>query len=334
MKHVGVFALLSVANAHNYRYVPYNNNRCYKGHGGTPLDPFDKPMKNVTYTQCLTHCDEQSSCVAFARSFDPHNWRSEYADCYFLSHVNIDECEKSDLTFWSTNVQAAPPPLTGNIMYHLFEPKYTGLADKDAGDFKGDSGFIFDTFSSWSKGNPEASMESNIIEMSEVNVTGWSRYEECNAPGADGWFTCPKRDKDYCCTVEDPNNRGHHIPANHTRNQLPGLEPCVMSLGWQFGFPGWWYSFPKESQGITWHEKVKRRIAGLCLGNAWRKEAGGCAQCGTNMTKLDKCVADCVKGKLAAHGNVTRLQQVWDRVFADPKECPNVPFPTESVVVV
>merc|ERR1712203_620698 len=49
------------------------------------------------------------------------------------------------------------PPLTGNIVDHLFEPKFTGLANKDGGDFKGDMGFIFGTFASYEVGNPEAS---------------------------------------------------------------------------------------------------------------------------------------------------------------------------------
>lgn len=85
-------------------------------------------------------------------------------------------------------MQVEPPPLTVTT-YHLFESKYSGLANRDAGDFKGDAGFIFNTFSNWSKGNPEASMEHNIIEMSEVNVTGWGHYEECNAPGANQGFS-------------------------------------------------------------------------------------------------------------------------------------------------
>merc|ERR1711998_820240 len=83
------------------------------------------------------------------------------------------------------------PPLTGNIVYHLLERKYTGLANRDGGDFKGDAGFIFGTFNKFEVTNPEASMEHNILEMSEVNVTGWGQYEECNAPGCTGMFTCP-----------------------------------------------------------------------------------------------------------------------------------------------
>merc|ERR1712080_600621 len=123
---------------------------------------------------------------------------------------------------WARYTEVEPPPLTGLFTYHLFEPKYTGLANRDAGDFKGDVDFIFTTFGKWSKGNPEASMEHNVIEMSEVNVTGWGKYEECNAPGADGHFVWPTNQTDYCCTVHGKD--GGSIPTNHTATQLPGLE--------------------------------------------------------------------------------------------------------------
>merc|ERR1719379_1456571 len=69
--------------------------------------------------------------------------------------------------------------------YHLFQPKYTGLANKDAGDFLGDASFIFLTFNPFEEDNPEASIEDNVIEMSTVTVKDWSTvYLACNAPGA------------------------------------------------------------------------------------------------------------------------------------------------------
>jgi len=83
-------------------------------------------------------------------------------------------------------------------------------------------------------------------------------------------------------------------------------------------------SFPKESQHVTWSENVLRRIAGKCLGDAWRADAGGCPQCGDH---LDSCVADCIKSSLCADGSVAMLQATWDRVFANPQECPDVPLP-------
>lgn len=329
MNYMGYLGLIVSAEAH--LYAGYYNTHCYRGHGGAPVDPKDTAAKNKTSDECKSICDSTHGCLAFTRPFDFHHWDNPYADCYFRSNVNVSECDISNTTSWVTYVQTAPPPLTGNILYHLFEPKYTGLADKDAGDFKGDSGFIFGTFSRWSKGNPEASLEHNILEMNEVNVTGWGTYEQCNAPGAEGHFVCPSKDTEYCCTVHDPANHSRNIPTNHTRTQLPGLEVNVESLGPQFGFPGWWMSFPKESQNVTWTEKLLRRIEGKCLGAAWRKDAGGCSECGQ---ELDQCVAKCVQASLCANGSVELLQKTWDRVFGDPKECPDVPLPSDSIIVV
>merc|ERR1712048_1069202 len=172
--------------------------------------------------------------------------------------------------------------------------------------------------------------QHNILEMSEVNVTGWGRYEECNAPGAVGQFTCPENQTDYCCTNHDPKNHSHNIPANHTRTQLPGIELNKFSLGPQYGFPGFWFSFPKESQNVTWTERVLRRIAGKCLGDAWRRDAGGCDQCGED---LDSCVADCIQAALCVNGSTVLLQATWDRVFANASECPDVPFPEDSAIL-
>merc|ERR1712203_271989 len=156
-----------------------------------------------------------------------------------------------------------------------------------------------------------------------VNVTGWGKYEECNAPGCTGSFTCPANQTEYCCTHG-------RTPATHTNTSLPGLEANKMSLGRSFGFAGWWFSFPSESQGVTWTEKRLRRIEGACLGNAWRKDAGGCDSCGDS---LDKCVADCIKSALSPDGNTSLLQATWDRVFSDPDECEEVALPEEMVVV-
>jgi len=299
------------------------------------LDSEDTPMKNVTSDTCEAVCDSTPECVAFSRFQNNTDRHNQYGDCYLRSNVSLSECDvEANSSWWNspwtTEEQTAPPPLTGIITYHLFEPKYTGLENRDAGDFKGDAGFIFGTFGSWSKGNPEASMEHNIIEMSEVTVTGWGKYEECNAPGAVGMFTCPENQTEYCCTMRD---NGKEVPTHHTATQLPGVEVGFSSLGPAFGFSGWWYSFPMESQGITWTEKNLRRVAGKCMGNAWRQDAGGCSHCGKT---LDTCVADCIKAALCVNGSVTDLQVTWDRVFADPDECPEVapPSDTEAVGIV
>lgn len=323
MARIAQFALFGVADA---LYARHRSLHCSSGQGGVPLDPSDIPISNVTEAECETACDLASGCTGFTRRASYHH--SGSSDCYLLSAVETSECASDNS--WETYTQAPEPPLTGNIVYHLFERKYTGLANKDGGDFKGDTGFIFETFQKFSSGNPEASMEHNIIEMSEVNVTGWGTYEQCNAPGANGHFNCPSDQTVYCCTVHDPKNHSHNIPTNHTSDQLPGLEINSHSLGPKYGMPGYWYSFPMESQDVTWTEKLLRRIEGSCLGAAWRKDAGGCDQC--NAT-LDSCVAECIQASLLPDGDTTLLQATWDRVFADKSECPDVPLPAKDILV-
>jgi len=319
------FALVTGADIWSRnRYV-----HCYEGHGGAPVDAKDIPLTNVTTEVCQQACERNSNCHAFTIERSSRRRKPTPQSCYLRSSVDLKACEQ-DYT-WETYTQIAPPSLTGIISYHLFEGKYTGLANKDSGDFKGDAGFIFGTFSKYQKDNPEASMEHNIIEMSEVNVTGWGEYKECNAPGATEFtYNCPDDSPDYCCTTRDPKNHSKNIPANHTRDSLPGLEVSVMSLGSQFGFPGFWYSFPKESQGHTWTEKILRRVAGKCVGNAWRTDAGGCSSCGD---ELDQCVASCIREALCVNGSTDKLQATWDRVFADPSECPDVPYPQDALIV-
>jgi hypothetical protein len=290
---------------------PFNtySGLCYSG---PPVQ-----VKTVSREEC---CDLVASGEG-----DTFNYFASNSSCHLIrGYVGTYSCD-GELGFAAPVPAPPPPPFEANIVYHLFEPKYTGLANKDCGDFKGDMGFIFGTFQKYFVGNPEASMEHNIIEMSEVNVTGWGQYEECNAPGAVGAFTCPNG-TEYCCTtgLQPP------VPANHTRDQLPGLEASKLSLGVRFGFGGWWFSFPKESEGRTWSQRVLRRVAGKCVGDAWRADAGGCGDCGE---ELDSCVADCIKSVLAVNGSTELLQKTWDRVFADQDKCPDVPFPEQDVVV-
>merc|ERR1712072_1467380 len=189
--------------------------------------------------------------------------------------------------------------------YHLFQRKYTGLANKDAGDFTGDASFIFMTFNTFEAGNPEGSMQHNIIEMSIVTVEDWSReYLKCNAPGAiynssnGKQMDCPSSNTDYCCI----GNRTGPL----TSETLPAYEAHG---------GGYWFSFPKASEGKKWTEKLQRRINGSCVGNAWRKEAGGCSQCGPD---LDQCVASCIQSTLVKTSDhwphttdYTRLRSVW-----------------------
>merc|ERR1712194_572948 len=197
-------------------------------------------------------------------------------------------------------------------------------------DFLGDAAFVFLTFNSFEIDNPEASIQNNIIEMSTVTVEDWStEYLKCNAPGAvyngshGQSLDCPSNATDYCCT----GNR-----TNVTADSLPGYESGRMTG------EGYWFSFPRESEGNKWTEKVERRINGSCIGNAWRKEAGGCAECGTD---LDQCVAKCIQSALVSGSgfsvkNYTKLRPAWDRAFSDETFCPDQPFPPSfwSAVVI
>merc|ERR1712178_173873 len=155
-----------------------------------------------------------------------------------------------------------------------------------------------------------------------VTVEDWSReYLACNAPGAvynssrGERLDCPSSNTDYCCT----GNR-----SQITSDTLPGYKNAN---------GGYWFSFPKASEGKKWTEKVERRINGSCIGNAWRKEAGGCPQCGTD---LDQCVASCIQAALAPsaggggwnrHSDYSKLRPAWDKAFSDKTVCPDVPFP-------
>jgi hypothetical protein len=211
----------------------------------------------------------------------------------------------------------------------LFETKYTGLANKDAGDFLGDASFIFSTFSSFEAGNPEADIQDNIIEMSTVTVEEWSRvYLKCNAPGAvyngshGALLNCPSSSTEYCCEGNKTEITAHTLPGYESRSRHGDSG-------------GYWFSFPSLSAGKKWTEKVQRRIKGSCVGNAWRQEAGGCSKCGTD---LDQCVAQCIETALVSGSgyqkNYTRLQPTWDRAFSDKTLCPDQPFPGVAAAVI
>jgi hypothetical protein len=211
----------------------------------------------------------------------------------------------------------------------LFEPKYTGLANKDAGDFLGDMGFIFMTFSKFEVDNPEADIQDNIIEMSTVTVKEWgNEYLKCNAPGAayngshGQALNCPKSSPDYCCTGNRTEITAETPAAYEDRTRKGG---------------GNWFSFPKASQGQLWTEKMERRIQGSCVAKLWREEAGGCSSCGAD---LDQCVANCIENALCpreSHSyarNYTNLRPSWDRAFSNKKLCPDVPLSKASAIVV
>lgn len=219
----------------------------------------------------------------------------------------------------------ARPGTTNILVYHLIESKYSGLANKNAADFKGDVGFIFNHESFCNPNNPEMCLENNVFEASIVNVTGWAPLEVCSAPGRTGAYACSASSSNYCCVGSDPNDV-------RTVNNLPGLGLSQMPLGNSFGFPGWWFSFPAQGQKITWNETILRRVQGKCVGNAWRREAGGCAHCGGS---LDRCVAECIRQNLMKDGSTTRLQHAWDGAFGLDGEhsCPNVLLPDGSRLV-
>lgn len=224
----------------------------------------------------------------------------------------------------------------------MFEPKYTGLDDKDAGDYGGEMDFIFMTFNPFEKTNPEAAIGNNIFEMSSVTVKGFNDtgYAECNAPGCTGMFKCPANQTDYCCV-----QKGHHSwppapspPYTPDRNTLPGRKNASHGhksnpMPGMLNITGYWYSFPKVSKGVTWHETVTRRINSSCVAQAWRDAAGGCASCQDLATQ---CVANCIKTALIKGDDNSKLKAVWDKAFSDKTMCPDVPLPSlpSPIVVV
>jgi len=202
---------------------------------------------------------------------------------------------------------------------------YTGLSNKDAADYDGEIAFVFLSFNAFEKTNPEAAIADNIFEMSTVNVTGWStQYAECNAPGCTGMFTCPANSTVYCCDDK-------HAPYNPTSNTLPGKKAARDYSKTGKTNNGYWYSFPKESEGVTWKElRVERRIKSACIAEAWRADAGGCPDC---QDLASTCVADCIKSSLIVNGDDTKLKATWDRVFSNSTLCPDQPLPSSIVLV-
>jgi len=190
--------------------------------------------------------------------------------------------------------------------------------------------FIFATFVPFEAGNPEASIENNVLEMSTVTVEDWStEYLYCNAPGAvykgpAGVLNCPNTSADYCCLGNTTKVTAETLPAYKSSSflKLSG---------------GYWFSFPKLSEGKRWTQKLERRIKGSCVGNEWRKDAGGCPGCGEN---LDQCVAQCIQEALntTRKGSIvkdyTKIRSGWDRAFADKTLCPDQALPTSSVLIV
>merc|ERR1712072_1682130 len=115
-------------------------------------------------------------------------------------------------------------------------------------------------------------------------------------------MNCPSDSPDYCCT-------GNRTEING--ETLPGYESGYMTGG------GYWFSFPRESEGTKWTEKVERRIKSACLAEVWRFDAGGCPNCGKG---LDQCVADCIQWALSpklssGEKDLTKLKSSWDRAF-------------------
>jgi len=242
----------------------------------------------------------------------------------------VSQTTSLDAQSWGRRRSASPAALPNKTMtvYHLFERKYTGLANKDGADFLGDAAFIFYTFNPHEVTNPEASMQNNIIEMSTVTVTDWStKYLKCNAPGNNSSHAqaddCPKTSPTYCCIENKTVITSDSLPAYYeSRSRTAG---------------GYWLSFPAASEGKHWTEKVERRINGSCLGNAWRQDAGGCAQCGSD---LDQCVASCIQKAMvtgSVEKNYSKLRPTWDRAFNDKTLCPDEPFPpspSQSILIV
>ena len=64
MASVAAFALLGLAEANVY--AKYYNARCYAGHGGTPLDADDTPIRNITVEHSEDRNDWKSTRLSVA----------------------------------------------------------------------------------------------------------------------------------------------------------------------------------------------------------------------------------------------------------------------------
>jgi len=227
-------------------------------------------------------------------------------------------------------------------VYHMFEPKYTGLDSKDAGDFGGEMQFMFMTFNPFEASNPEAAIGHNVFEMSTVTVQAFNDtgYTECNAPGCTGQksLTCPANNTDYCCVLMKTRwpLPPTLLPYEPDENTLPGREqksaqhhaPGALSVD------GYWYSFPKESKGKTWTETLNRRISSSCVAQAWRDAAGGCPDCGDLGTQcVGKCIQAALVNTTSTPSDVSKLKVVWDQAFSNKTMCPDVPLPSSTLMV-
>merc|ERR1712228_54300 len=137
----------------------------------------------------------------------------------------------------------------------------------------------------------------------------------------------PPTASEYCCD------------KNGTGSTLPGKKPFGGPPGTELGNGGFWYSFPKESKGKTWTEKVLRRIQSKCLAEVWRADAGGCPSCGIDVNST--CVANCIKTKLAPRHppifgkhNITLLNKSFHKAFANSTLCPDQPLPSDGAILV
>ena len=114
-------------------WIPHTNRKCAPGHGGTPIDPADVPLKNQTATTCAAACAATQGCAAFTLgSGDKDN-----GDCYLRSSVNINSCQHTGDE--GTPAYDTYEPATTwfhDLLAQPFGLLRTQVQDEDAGERK------------------------------------------------------------------------------------------------------------------------------------------------------------------------------------------------------
>lgn len=285
---------------------------------------------------CLPHCKPDGSCPAFGGQAPPAcAITSEGTQLCGLGCTSSSECDY-DGGARCEKVQGRGGGPVNLCLYggwksfwswHVLPAAYTGAANKDLGDEDCDVGFVayycFGQQPAYSKYNAEEHIDGNVIEYLQVSVESspsgaykWGQYLSCCPPGSK---TNPG--KFYRCnTWSGQDNDNCHTPG------LPWNDGKISSAG-AIDVPGssgtYMYSFPAEGEGVTWRQGQARRIFAPDLAKAWRKAAGGCSACSSEIEQ--PCVGKCI-----SQLPLTTLTKVWNSVAADMTTYPNYGVPGSS----
>jgi len=183
-------------------------------------------------------------------------------------------------------------------VFHILDKSAPhGISEMNAGNPRGDMGFIFGTDSDTRARGCKAYFDNGKIELIYVSVKKWGVYQLCNhAPGS----------MTYHCQF-DP-----HKPKPSADPSLPGKEKDAHT-------GGWWYSFPAKGLGKSWNDEsdFHQSPSPECSGHyisagAMIKYIGATAGC-HNCDSASKCVdcGACIRKKMS----VDKMVDTWNAVF-------------------